>query len=73
MTPGQFHTFAEWEECLSLLCQKNLPIPQSELGVGVKELVHETTWDTGRRGRERESQAAGCMENDSWLCRTLSP
>ena len=51
MTPGQFHTFAEWEECLSLLCQKNLPIPQSELGVGVKELVHETTWDTGRRGR----------------------
>ena len=33
------------------LCQKNLQIPQSELGVGVKVLVHETTRDTGGRGR----------------------
>ena len=51
MTPGQFHTFAEWEEWLSPLCQKNLQIPQSELGVGVKVLVHETTRDTGGGGR----------------------
>ena len=27
----------------------------------------------GEEAGERESQAAGCMENDSWLCRTLSP